>query len=134
MPIPTPMDARDAHPPDQPQPLPRPADSRWLTVTGVVLVLGCSTVLLLTGTALYDALLSAGGMAIAGNEVARRVITDANPVPIVIVGSAVTAFGAVLIILGYGFPQAALGAGIAGLAAGETAARMFGTRRDRRGV
>lgn len=133
-PPPTSEAANSAVEPGAPPPHPT-GDEWWPTVIAVVLVLGCTTALLFTGHSLYDALLAAGGMALAGNQVARRVTADAGPLPTVIVGSAVTAFGAVLLTTGYSFAEAAMGAGIGGLVAGEMAGRMFGAvRRPWRGV
>jgi hypothetical protein len=126
-------DPRHGHPPDDHQP--RSHDgSKWPTVITIVLVLGCTTVLLLPGSNLNDALLGAGGMALIGNEVARRIIADAGPLPTVVVASAVAALGSVLIILGNGFSEAAMGAGVAGLVAGEIASRVFGGPRSGREV
>jgi hypothetical protein len=93
----------------------------------VVLVLGCCAALLLTGHTLNDALAGAAGMALIGGQAARRVLADAGPLPTMIVASAVAVFGAVLIITGYDLSHAAVGAGIAGLVAGEVAGRMLGT-------
>jgi hypothetical protein len=107
--------------PDQPRYL-----TMWPTVVAMTLVISCTTALLVTGSPLQQALLGAAGMALTGNEVARRVINDAGPMPVVIVAGFVSAFGAVLIVLGYSLAEAALGAGIVGLIAGEISGRMFG--------
>jgi ethanolamine transporter EutH len=45
----------------------------------------------------------------------------------VIVGASVTVFAAILIAEGYDLPEALMGAGAAGLVAGEVAGRMLGT-------
>jgi uncharacterized membrane protein (UPF0136 family) len=118
-------EARDAPPPDdEPPHRPRAA---WLTAVTMAGVLGCAAALLLTGHPLGDAMAGAAGMALVGGQVARRVIADAGPLPTVIVVLAVAVFGAILIILGYGLPQSAMGAGMAGLVAGEVAGRLPGT-------
>lgn len=96
-------------------------------VIAVVLVLSCTALLLLTGYTLKDALIGAAGTALIGGQVARRVIADAGPAPTVIVGSAVAAFGAVLLSLDYSIADAMMGAGIAGLVAGEMAGHLFGS-------
>lgn len=134
MSVPHPNAALPGHPPDEPKRPSRRNDSWWPEVVAVVLVLSSSTVLLATGHSLYDTLLGASGMALTGNEVARRSIVDANPVPTVIVGSAVAAFGATLIVLGFSFSKAVTAAGTAGLIAGKVADRMFGIPRAGREV
>ena len=101
----------------------------------VVLVLGTAAVLLVRGSTLADALIGAAGLALIGNEVARRLIVDQSPLPTVVVGSAVAAFGAVLILTGSSLSEASLGAGVAGVVAGHVAARLFGSApTSRRGV
>ncbi|MDG4822878.1 hypothetical protein O7635_13565 [Asanoa sp. WMMD1127] len=104
-------------------PRPRPA-STWPVVLPALLVLGATTALLVAGHPLQDALLWAAGLALVGNQVARRIIRDSGPAPTVVVGSAIAVFGAVLVLLGYGLAEAALGAGLAGLVAGEVAGRL----------
>jgi hypothetical protein len=119
----SPPEARPEDPPSGPPSAGKP----YPTLIAMALVLGCSTTFLLMGHNLQDALIGAAGMALIGSEVARRVLSDAGPLPIILVTSAVAAFGAVLIALGYDVHEAALGAGLAGLIAGETAGRMFGS-------
>jgi hypothetical protein len=98
-------------------------------------VLSTAAVLLVRGDTLLDALVGAAGLALIGNEVARRLIVDESPLPTVVVGSAVAAFGAVLILTGSSLSEASLGAGLAGVIAGQVAARLFGsTPPPRRGV
>jgi hypothetical protein len=124
-----PPDARDdACPLDKDPPHGGHDDHRpWFIVIGVVLVLGCAAEQLLTGHSLRDALLGAAGMALIGGQTARRILADAGPLPVLIVASAVTVFGAVLLTQGYGLSGAGVGAGIAGLVAGEIAGRMLGS-------
>ncbi|GIF73701.1 hypothetical protein [Asanoa siamensis] len=98
--------------------------SWWPIVVPALLVLATTTVVLLAGHPLQDALVCAAGFALIGNQVARRLVGDASPLPTVIVGSAVTAFGAVLVLMGYDLFDAALGAGLAGVVAGEVAGRL----------
>jgi hypothetical protein len=111
--------------PDTSTPSRRNNRSWWPTVVSVLLVLGCATLLLVLGYELHEALLGGAGVALSGNEVARRIITDASPWPTVVVGSAVAAFGAVLIALGYSVFDAALGAGVSGVVAGAVAGRFL---------
>jgi hypothetical protein len=120
-----PIEPRDAHPPDNHPTVPS-RSAMWAAVIGMALVLGCATLLLLTGFTLEEALVGAGGMAMIGGQVARRITADAGPLPTVIVGSTVTAFGAVLISMDYSIADAALGAGVGGLLAGEMAGHLFG--------
>lgn len=113
-----------------------PDKNAWIPAAiAVVVVLGSTSTFLLTGHDLFDALLGGAGMALVGNQVARRIIADAGPLPSVIVGAAVTVFAAILITEGYDLPEALMGAGVAGLFAGEVAGRMLGAiARPWRGV
>jgi len=115
------------HPRGRQEPRPPRTRSHAPTLIAVGLVLACTTALLLTGHPLTDALLGACGLALTGNEVARRILADAGPLPVIIAAAAVAAFGAVLVVRGATLAQAAMGAGIAGLLAGEMAGRMFGS-------
>ncbi|MGK5443137.1 hypothetical protein ACSNN7_15170 [Micromonospora sp. URMC 105] len=99
----------------------------WTGVAAVVLVLGGAAGLLLTGHTLQESLIGAGGLALIGGQVARRIVADAGPLPTIVVAFAVTAFGAVIHLQGATLTEAVAGAGIGGFAAGEIAARMFGT-------
>src|SRR4051812_23114201 len=108
-----PPDTHTSQPPEQPR-----HRFPWPTVVAVVLVLGCAVALLITGSTINEALAGAAGMALTGNEVARRIVADAGPLPVVIVASAVVAFGSVLAVMGYSLSEAAMGAGAAGLVAG----------------
>ncbi|WP_157745871.1 hypothetical protein [Micromonospora purpureochromogenes] len=99
----------------------------WTGVAAVVLVLGGAAGLLLTGHTLQESLIGAGGLALIGGQVARRIVADAGPLPTIVVAFAVTAFGAVIHLQGAILTEAVAGAGIGGFAAGEIAARMFGT-------
>jgi hypothetical protein len=122
-----------AHPPKDDLPS---DNNAWIPVAiAVVVVLGSTSMFLFTGHDLFNALVGGAGMALVGNQVARRIIADAGPLPSVIVGAAVTVFAAILISEGYDLPKALMGAGVAGLFAGEVAGRMLGTiPRPRRGV
>nr|WP_146218313.1 hypothetical protein [Micromonospora acroterricola] len=99
----------------------------WAAVATVVLVLGGAAGLLLTGHTLQESLIGAGGLALIGGQVARRIVADAGPLPTIVVAFAVTAFGAVIYLQGATLTEAVASAGIGGFAAGEIAARMFGT-------
>ncbi|GAA0953121.1 hypothetical protein [Virgisporangium aurantiacum] len=123
----------NAHPPKDDLP---PDRNAWIPVAiAVVVVLGSTSVFLVTGHDLFDAMLGGSGMALVGNQAARRIIADGGPLPSVIVGAAVTVFAAILIAKGYDLPKALMGAGVAGLLAGEVAGRMLGTAPQlRRGV
>ncbi|PWR10800.1 hypothetical protein DKT68_07975 [Micromonospora acroterricola] len=90
-------------------------------------MLGGAAGLLLTGHTLQESLIGAGGLALIGGQVARRIVADAGPLPTIVVAFAVTAFGAVIYLQGATLTEAVASAGIGGFAAGEIAARMFGT-------
>ncbi|MCG5447534.1 hypothetical protein NIE79_006470 [Micromonospora sp. NIE79] len=99
----------------------------WTAVATVVLVLGGAAGLLVTGHTLHESLIGAGGLALIGGQVARRIVADAGPLPTIVVAFAVAAFGAVIYLQGATLTEAVAGAGVGGFAAGEIAARMFGT-------
>ncbi|MET8526960.1 hypothetical protein [Micromonospora sp. NPDC005172] len=99
----------------------------WAAVAVVVLVLGGAAGLLATGHTLHESLIGAGGLALIGGQVARRIVADAGPLPTMIVAFAVAAFGGVICVQGATLTEAVAGAGLGGFAAGEVAARMFGT-------
>src|SRR5690242_15502150 len=114
-----------AHPPDPASDAGRDT-SWWPALVAALLVIGCTATLLLTGHDLLDALLGASGMAVAGNEVARRILADAGPLPTIIATSAVAILTAVLIVRGYPVPEAMMASGIVGLVAGHISGRMLG--------
>ena len=120
-----PPDASDSRPPAE---LPPSGATRpwWAAASVVVLVLGCAAALLLVGRDLTQALEGAGGMALIGGQVARRIVADPGHLPTVVVASAVAVFGAILLLIGQDLPHAAMGAGLAGLIAGEVAGRTVG--------
>ncbi|WP_173159050.1 hypothetical protein [Phytohabitans suffuscus] len=123
----------------QRQPTDKPVQDRpaarppWAGVSVTLLVLGCAAALLIAGNSLADALLGAGGMAVTGGQVAHRIVTDPGHLPAMIVASAIAIFGAILLIIGYELSYAAMGAGMAGLVAGEVARRLI-VRAPRREV
>ncbi len=98
----------------------------WAGAAVTVLVLGCAAALRVAGYNLEDALVGAAGMALIGGQVAHRIVTDSGHLPTVIVASAIAIFGAILLITGYDLSYAAMGAGVAGVVAGEVARRSFG--------
>jgi hypothetical protein len=106
----------------------------WYAAVLVVVVLGSACALLLTGEPLHEALLLGGGVTLLGAEITRRILADAGPVPSIVVTCAVTALAVVLIARGYQASDVAVIAGMAGLVAGEVAARILRSTTPRRGV
>ncbi len=123
--------APQRQPSEEPPEAPTTARPWWAGAAVTVLVLACAGALLVAGHNLEDALVGAAGMALIGGQVAHRIVTDSGHLPTVIVASAIAIFGAILLITGYDLSYAAMGAGVAGLVAGEVARRSFGQHSGR---
>jgi DMSO reductase anchor subunit len=105
----------------------------WYAATLVVVVFGSFCTMLLTGEPLHEALLLAGGVTLLGAEITRRILSDAGPVPSIVVTCAVTALAVVLLVCGYQASDVAVITGMAGIVAGEVVSRVMHPTTPRQG-
>jgi hypothetical protein len=124
-----PPDAAAAALPNVPPPKPAPRRRQVVAVVAVIgLVLGFASLLIALNHTLQDAVIGAAGAAVAGGAVARRIVDGDDHRLIVAVLAVVLAFAGVLLGFGYELKDAIVGAGVAGLVAGEVAAWILNTR------